>query len=395
MTTEFIYSLLGFMQGILVGVLCILAMHILGNRKYDQPYHKMAASAMFGWAFMAVLAVLRRMIPALGEVIDSDAMQLINMCMVSLLTGMVYSLLKQHGNLRKMVLLSQIPYLVLLVLYLITGMHLFKVMGTVLLLALFVVFMAWAMFVEYFFTRTLENVYADNDFRGVSWLRILLWMVIGMFVVFAVCSFVSNQLLMIVYPVLSICFWAFIYQCIIHQKPSDTALLEMMARAHAHDEENLMPSASEQLTDADKEYMVSHQTEVQESESDSAESSAAAASAALESPAHIADELYVSLCRLMEEEHMYLDADINIGTLADKLNMKAPNLSAYLNGTLHKNFAAFINGYRLRDAEQKLRETDDKLEFIAYDCGFNSLRAFRRVFEQHYGMSPLEFRAKG
>lgn len=90
---------------------------------------------------------------------------------------------------------------------------------------------------------------------------------------------------------------------------------------------------------------------------------------------------------------MYLDADINIGMLADKLGMKAPNLSAYLNGTLRKNFASFINGYRLRDAEVKLRETDDKLEFIACDCGFNSLRAFRRVFEQYYGMSPLEFRA--
>lgn len=400
MTTELIYSLLGFMQGILVGVLCILAMHIFGNRKYDQPYHKMAASAMLGWALMALLAVVRRMFPAFGQVIDSDAMQLINMCMVSLLTGMVYSLLKQHGNLRAMVLWSQLPYIVLLVLYLITGMHLFKVIGTVLLLALFAVFMVWALFVEYFFSRTLENVYADNEFRGVSWLRILLWMVLGMFIIFAVCSFVSSNLLLVVYPILSICFWAFIYQCIIHQKPSDTALLEMMARTQVADDEILMPSASEQLTEADKEYIAARAEEKTASAPVSAESPSAAPSAQAPSPsaepsstAPAADPIYARLCALMEEEHMYLDADINIGMLADKLGMKAPNLSAYLNGTLRKNFASFINGYRLRDAEIKLRETDDKLEFIAYDCGFNSLRAFRRVFEQYYGMSPLEFRA--
>lgn len=382
MTTELVYSLLGFMQGILVGALCILAMHIFGNRKYDRPYHKMAAWAMLGWALMALMAVVRRMFPAFGQVIDSDAMQLINMCMVSLLTGMVYSLLKQHGNLRAMVLWSQLPYALLLVLYLTTGMHLFKVIGTVVLLVLFAVFMVWALFVEYFFTRTLDNVYADNEFRGVSWLRILLWMVLGMFVIFAVCSFVSNQLLLVVYPLVSLCFWAFIYQCIIHQKPSDTALLEMMARAQVADNENLMPSASEELTAADQEYIDARAA------SPAAETAEAAAEAA---PA--ADPIYARLAALMDEEKMYLDADINIAMLADKLGMKAPNLSAYLNGTLRKNFASFINGYRLRDAEVKLRETDDKLEFIAYDCGFNSLRAFRRVFEQYYGMSPLEFRA--
>lgn len=389
MTTEFVFSLLGFMQGILVGVLCILAFHILGNRKYDQPYHKVAASAMLAWALMALLAVVRRMAPGFASFIDSDAMQLINMFAITLLNGMVFSLLKQHGKIRAMILWSQLPYVILLVLYLCTGMHLFKVIGTVLMITLFVVFMAWAILVEYFFARTLDDVYADTEFRGVSWLRILLWMVIAMFVVFAVCSYVSNQLLMIVYPLLTIGFWCFIYQCIIHQKPSDTALLEQMARAAGKEEENLMPSASEQLTEADKEHIANANAAAAAPAEAPADASAPAEAAAAAAPA---DPILKRLEALMTEEHMYLDADINIGMLADKLGMKAPALSAYLNGTLHKNFASFINGYRLLEAEQKLRETDDKLEFIAYDCGFNSLRAFRRVFEQQYAVSPLEYR---
>ncbi len=43
-------------------------------------------------------------------------------------------------------------------------------------------------------------------------------------------------------------------------------------------------------------------------------------------------------------------------------------------------------------ATQLLTETDEPIEQIAFDSGFNNRRTFNRIFRDEYGMSPSDFR---
>ena len=51
-----------------------------------------------------------------------------------------------------------------------------------------------------------------------------------------------------------------------------------------------------------------------------------------------------------------------------------------------------IKNLRLRDAKNLLINTNQKINEIAEQIGYNSADHFSRVFRQTYGMSPAEFR---
>ena len=54
-------------------------------------------------------------------------------------------------------------------------------------------------------------------------------------------------------------------------------------------------------------------------------------------------------------------------------------------GSGGQTFLQFVNGYRLARATQLLTETDEPIEQIAFDSGFNNRRTFNRVFRDEYG----------
>lgn len=54
--------------------------------------------------------------------------------------------------------------------------------------------------------------------------------------------------------------------------------------------------------------------------------------------------------------------------------------------------AEYINELRLSEATKLLREESFKIVDILYDCGFNNIAYFNRVFKEKYGMSPTEYR---
>lgn len=66
--------------------------------------------------------------------------------------------------------------------------------------------------------------------------------------------------------------------------------------------------------------------------------------------------------------------------------------NAISEGSGGQTFLQFVNGYRLARATQLLTETDEPIEQIAFDSGFNNRRTFNRVFRDEYEMSPSDFR---
>lgn len=109
----------------------------------------------------------------------------------------------------------------------------------------------------------------------------------------------------------------------------------------------------------------------------------------LQQEAAFAERMYL----LFEKEHVYLNPRLRLSELAMLLGTNRTYLSQYFNQNCESTFYDFVNDYRIHHAKQLLHSTDDTLETIAMNSGFNSLSTFRRAFVQREGMSPIEFRA--
>ncbi|MFO1240451.1 MAG: AraC family transcriptional regulator [Sphingomonadaceae bacterium] len=108
------------------------------------------------------------------------------------------------------------------------------------------------------------------------------------------------------------------------------------------------------------------------------------------------DPLAGRLIAYMENERPYRDETITIAKLAAQLGEPEYRLRRLINGQLgHRNFAAFLNGYRLEEVKAALVDPEQRqvpILTIALDAGFGSLGPFNRAFREVEGMTPTEYR---
>ena len=94
----------------------------------------------------------------------------------------------------------------------------------------------------------------------------------------------------------------------------------------------------------------------------------------------------------------YKSPGLTISALAKQLDTPAHRLRALINGRLgHRNFSAFLNRYRIAEAQRMLssgEHVDLPILTIAMDLGYNSLAPFNRAFRELTGSSPSEFRKR-
>ncbi|MGS2764394.1 tetratricopeptide repeat protein [Sinomicrobium sp. M5D2P9] len=99
----------------------------------------------------------------------------------------------------------------------------------------------------------------------------------------------------------------------------------------------------------------------------------------------------------MEKEKPFLDPDINHPQLASKLGMSNNHLSEVLTLCFEQNFYNFMNIYRVNEAQKHIKSSrfnNSKILAIAYESGFKSKTTFNRVFKNHTGLTPSEYRQK-
>ncbi len=94
----------------------------------------------------------------------------------------------------------------------------------------------------------------------------------------------------------------------------------------------------------------------------------------------------------MVEEKIYLDPQLNLTKLAGVIGVKPSYLSQVIHQYYHQHFYEFLNRYRVAEAQRLLRDTDLKIEAVAYDAGFNSLSTFNAVFKKLTGTTPSAYR---
>jgi AraC-like DNA-binding protein len=106
--------------------------------------------------------------------------------------------------------------------------------------------------------------------------------------------------------------------------------------------------------------------------------------------------LHRRLMQAIDEDKVYLRPALTIEELADLLKAPTHHLRHLINaGMGFRNFAAFLNGYRLTHAKAALSDIDRARETIlaiAYESGFASLQSFNRVFKDVIGQTPTDFR---
>lgn len=110
------------------------------------------------------------------------------------------------------------------------------------------------------------------------------------------------------------------------------------------------------------------------------------------------NQLAQRLLSHMDQDRAYRDDTLTIAALAARLGEQEYRLRRTINQALgHRNFAQFLNSYRLQEVKLALADPAQRevpILTIALDAGFGSLGPFNRAFREAEGTTPSEFRAK-
>lgn len=109
-----------------------------------------------------------------------------------------------------------------------------------------------------------------------------------------------------------------------------------------------------------------------------------------------ADRIDLGRIRDLMEDGAYLAPGLSIGELAQQLGLPEHRARKLINGALgYRNFAAFVNDYRIAEAKRRLAQADfvhTQITSLAFDLGYGSLAPFNRAFKERAGLSPSEYR---
>ncbi len=112
--------------------------------------------------------------------------------------------------------------------------------------------------------------------------------------------------------------------------------------------------------------------------------------------AEAADRLLLAALNTIMAEGAWNTEGLTIGAVAATLDTPEHRLRRLINQKLgHRNFADFLNGYRIGEAKRRLADPGEArttIAAIAFDLGYGSLGPFNRAFRAATGATPTEWR---
>ena len=96
---------------------------------------------------------------------------------------------------------------------------------------------------------------------------------------------------------------------------------------------------------------------------------------------------------MVEQQSLYLNADLTLQDLATMMHTNRTYLSQYLRDNVGQTFYDYINRLRIeKKSIPMMREHPEyTLEYVARQSGFGSISTFRRAFQKFTGISPSQF----
>jgi len=108
-----------------------------------------------------------------------------------------------------------------------------------------------------------------------------------------------------------------------------------------------------------------------------------------------AHRLKASLLAIMDSQRPWRDSELTLADLAERLGSTPHKLSEVLNSEVGQTFYDFVNGYRVREVQRRIKAGEAralKMLALAMDAGFASKSTFNQAFKKHTSQTPSDFR---
>ena len=108
---------------------------------------------------------------------------------------------------------------------------------------------------------------------------------------------------------------------------------------------------------------------------------------------HAQSILIDQIRRAMEVDKLYRRHGLAVHDLVDHVASREYKVREAINNHMgFRNFSDFLNHYRLADAAERLRASDQKIFFIGLDAGYLSSSSFHKAFKEKFNATPKEYR---
>lgn len=254
--------------------------------------------------------------------------------------------------------MTEVPFVVMSLLYVLTQNHLFYMLLWVLSLAYGLWCIVWMIHDLPRYHRWLKNEYSYQENINLHWLRGVTLLFFIILCIWVVDCIYPSTLIDTIYILSSLVGWMVVCYFINRQ---ELVIKEVIDSLPAETAEPLAPATADGETeesDNERIQLLSEQLE-----------------------------------KLFTVDKVYLEPRLRLVDLAQKLGTNRTYLSNFFNKERQTTFYEFVNGYRISHSENLLTTTDYTLDVVAELSGFNSLSTFRRAFSVKNNCSPQEYRS--
>lgn len=84
--------------------------------------------------------------------------------------------------------------------------------------------------------------------------------------------------------------------------------------------------------------------------------------------------------------------NVTLETLSDTFHLSKPYLSKYIKEKGGATFQEVVREERMKKARLLLRETNQTVETVAAEVGYENVEHFNRLFKKNYGITPVQYR---
>lgn len=99
------------------------------------------------------------------------------------------------------------------------------------------------------------------------------------------------------------------------------------------------------------------------------------------------------LLKIFQFVETHYSGSCSLEALAEHTSYHSVYLSRYFRQYTGLTYTDYVNRYRVNEAAYLLKNSQQKILNIAFDCGFDSLRSFNRSFKRIMRVTPSEYRA--
>lgn len=103
------------------------------------------------------------------------------------------------------------------------------------------------------------------------------------------------------------------------------------------------------------------------------------------------EEKIKQILLFIEENYQH---KISVSNAAKHLDISTSYFMKFFKSTMGSSFISYLNEYRLDRVTRLLISSNANILTIAYECGFDNISYFNRLFKKKFGMSPFHYRKK-